>query len=66
MQSTDLLQIVTWLETAGVAVWLDGGWGMDALVGGRVTLARPPWPDPGMKVGMHDVYYCVPAGLAHG
>ncbi|MBD2329131.1 amino acid transporter [Alkalinema sp. FACHB-956] len=33
MKSEDVLQIVTWLERAGISVWLDGGWGVDALVG---------------------------------
>ena len=33
MQAQDVVQIVTWLETAGIPVWLDGGWGVDALVG---------------------------------
>jgi lincosamide nucleotidyltransferase A/C/D/E len=29
----DVLEIVACLEAAGVAVWLDGGWGIDALLG---------------------------------
>lgn len=29
----DVLQIVRCLETASIEVWLDGGWGVDALVG---------------------------------
>jgi lincosamide nucleotidyltransferase A/C/D/E len=33
MKSEDVLQIVTWLEQAEIPVWLDGGWGVDALVG---------------------------------
>lgn len=33
MKSEDVLQIVTWLEGADIPVWLDGGWGVDALVG---------------------------------
>lgn len=32
MKSADVLQIVTWLEQAEIPVWLDGGWGVDALV----------------------------------
>ncbi len=38
MQSNDVLQIVTWLERAGIPVWLDGGWGVDALVGRQTRL----------------------------
>lgn len=33
MKSEDVLQIVTWLEEAEIVVWLDGGWGVDALLG---------------------------------
>lgn len=29
---TDVLEIVTSLEQAGIDVWLDGGWATDALV----------------------------------
>jgi lincosamide nucleotidyltransferase A/C/D/E len=28
----DVVQIITYLETAGVIAWLDGGWGVDALL----------------------------------
>jgi lincosamide nucleotidyltransferase A/C/D/E len=31
--ATDVAEILEWLRTAGVEVWLDGGWGVDALVG---------------------------------
>jgi lincosamide nucleotidyltransferase A/C/D/E len=31
--ATDVAEIVEWLRTAGVEVWLDGGWGVDALIG---------------------------------
>lgn len=33
MKSKDVLQIVGWLEQAKIPLWLDGGWGVDALVG---------------------------------
>jgi lincosamide nucleotidyltransferase A/C/D/E len=33
MQATDVLQIATCLHTGGVEIWLDGGWGIDALIG---------------------------------
>ncbi len=33
MQAQDVLEIVHRLEGAGVVVWLDGGWGVDALLG---------------------------------
>ncbi|GCE30526.1 aminoglycoside nucleotidyltransferase [Dictyobacter alpinus] len=33
MYAHDVLTVLTMLKTAGVSVWLDGGWGIDALVG---------------------------------
>ena len=30
--ASDVLEIMGWLEAAGVEVWLDGGWGHDALL----------------------------------
>jgi lincosamide nucleotidyltransferase A/C/D/E len=33
MQSHDVLHIITWLATSSIPVWLDGGWGVDALLG---------------------------------
>jgi lincosamide nucleotidyltransferase A/C/D/E len=33
MSAQDVLQVVAAVGHAGVAVWLDGGWGVDALVG---------------------------------
>jgi lincosamide nucleotidyltransferase A/C/D/E len=33
MQAADILQIIDWFEQADIPVWLDGGWGIDALVG---------------------------------
>jgi lincosamide nucleotidyltransferase A/C/D/E len=33
MYVQDVLEIVECLEAAGVQVWLDGGWGVDALIG---------------------------------
>jgi len=33
MTEADVIEILGWLADAGVAVWLDGGWGVDALIG---------------------------------
>ena len=33
MTSEDVASVLDALERAGVAVWIDGGWGVDALVG---------------------------------
>ena len=33
MQARDVLEVVVSVQNAGVPIWLDGGWGVDALVG---------------------------------
>lgn len=33
MHAQDVIDIVTRLDAANIAVWLDGGWGVDALIG---------------------------------
>ena len=33
IQAADVLEILSCPEVAGIAVWLDGGWGVDALLG---------------------------------
>jgi lincosamide nucleotidyltransferase A/C/D/E len=33
LQAHDVLELVHWLDRAGIPVWLDGGWGVDALLG---------------------------------
>lgn len=33
MTGADVMDIVTRLEGAGIRLWLDGGWGVDALIG---------------------------------
>ncbi len=33
MTAEDVVKVVEGLESEGIAVWLDGGWGVDALVG---------------------------------
>jgi lincosamide nucleotidyltransferase A/C/D/E len=32
MTAEDVIEIIGWLKASGVDVWLDGGWGVDALV----------------------------------
>lgn len=36
MTEADVVALLAQLESAGVAVWIDGGWGVDALVGERL------------------------------
>jgi len=38
MRAEDVLEVVACLEVAGVGVWLDGGWGIDALLGEQTRL----------------------------
>ena len=33
MTAADVIEILGWLDAASADVWLDGGWGVDALVG---------------------------------
>ncbi len=33
MQPDDVREVITCLADAGIAVWIDGGWGIDALLG---------------------------------
>jgi lincosamide nucleotidyltransferase A/C/D/E len=33
MTAEDVVEIMEWLAASGVDVWLDGGWGVDALLG---------------------------------
>ena len=33
MSGADVIEVIAALELAGVAVWINGGWGVDALVG---------------------------------
>lgn len=33
MRARDVLEVVGLLDAVGVAIWLDGGWGVDALLG---------------------------------
>ena len=32
VSKTDALEIITFAEESGINIWLDGGWGVDALL----------------------------------
>lgn len=51
MTESDVLEVLACLEAAGVGVWLDGGWGIDALVG-RVSR---PHDDLDVAIASEDV-----------
>ena len=39
MTGAEVARFVAYLEEAGVRIWLDGGWGVDALVGEETRAA---------------------------
>src|SRR5438270_13491920 len=38
MTGAEVAGIVAYLEDAGIRIWLDGGWGVDALIGEETRL----------------------------
>jgi lincosamide nucleotidyltransferase A/C/D/E len=32
MNASDVVEVIAWLEQHGIEVWLNGGWGIDALL----------------------------------
>ena len=38
MTATDVIKFYTNLEKSGIAIWIDGGWGVDALLGKQTRL----------------------------
>ena len=40
MNSADVIHLYTALEKAGVEIWIDGGWGVDALLGEQSRLHK--------------------------
>ena len=32
VNKTDAIEIITWAEENGISIWIDGGWGVDALL----------------------------------
>ena len=51
MSAEDVVEVVRLLEGLGIDVWLDGGWGVDALLG---TQTRPH-DDLDLVVQLEDV-----------
>jgi len=33
MTANEVLEVLGWLDMVGIEVWVDGGWGVDALLG---------------------------------
>jgi lincosamide nucleotidyltransferase A/C/D/E len=40
LSSEDVVQLLDWLSEGDVEVWLDGGWGVDALVGEQTRVHK--------------------------
>lgn len=51
MEADDVLGVLAALEAAKIAVWLDGGWGVDALVGRQTR----PHDDLDLVIALDDV-----------
>lgn len=49
MHAQDVVDIVSQLEAASISVWLDGGWGIDALVGKQTR----PHDDLDVVIALH-------------
>ena len=50
MNPSQLIQVLDRLDAAGVTVWLDGGWGVDALVGDQTR----PHEDLDLAISRHE------------
>ena len=62
MRSTDVVYVVTSMNEADVAVWIDGGWGVDALVGRQTRLHK----DLDLLVAATDVQRAAAVLAGHG
>lgn len=51
MTASDVIEILSYLHIAGIETWLDGGWGIDALIGKQTR----PHSDLDLVVSINDV-----------
>ncbi len=51
MEAADVIRIYAQLERAGIVVWIDGGWGVDALLGQQTR----PHKDLDIAIQKHDL-----------
>ena len=51
MNTADVIEVLDALEAAGVTVWVDGGWGIDALLGGQTR----PHDDLDLIIPVEDI-----------
>ena len=62
MTAAGLLELLGWLEAAGIESWLDGGWGVDALLGEQTR----PHADVDLTPRVADVPRLIALLAAHG
>jgi len=62
MEASDVLDLYTALETLGVGIWIDGGWGVDALLEKQTR----PHQDLDIAIQQKDVAKLVPLLDARG
>src|SRR5919202_3133401 len=51
MRSEDVIEVLTALDAGGIDYWVDGGWGIDALVGEQTRIHH----DLDLRVSRDDV-----------
>lgn len=62
LTTSDVLEILAWLEAAEVEIWLDGGWGHDALLGEQTRRHD----DLDLVLDMEDCHRLIDALAQHG
>ncbi|MDQ3349590.1 MAG: hypothetical protein M3545_16705, partial [Acidobacteriota bacterium] len=62
LTTSDVLEILAWLEAAEVEIWLDGGWGHDALLGEQTRRHD----DLDLVIDMEDCHRLIDALAQHG
>ena len=62
LTASDVLEILAWLEAAGLEIWLDGGWGHDALLGEQTR----QHDDLDLVIDMEDCHRLIDALAEHG
>ena len=55
MPAERVLELLDLLVDRGIDVWVDGGWGVDALAGRQTLLARRPAADQQVLGGYNDL-----------
>lgn len=62
MSAGDVVEAVGWLEDTGITVWIDGGWGIDALIGEQSR----PHDDLDVVIDIEQIENSIAILSAHG